>query len=58
MAIRIWETLDGEASSVSELVAVITREFDVDPSTARADIQEFLAGAMQREMIEAGEPMD
>ena len=58
VAIRIWETLDGEASSVSELVAVITREFDVDPSTAKADIQEFLAGAMQREMIEAGEPMD
>ena len=52
VAIRIWELLETEPSSVNDLVDRITGEFDVDAGTAKTDIQEFLAGALQRDMLE------
>ena len=37
----IWENL-AKTSNINELVAIMTCEFDIDPETARIDIQAFL----------------
>ncbi len=46
---RIWELLDSE-KNVSDIVKAIIEEYDVEHSTAEADVVEFLA---QMESIEA-----
>ena len=38
---RIWELVDGQRT-VSDIVASIVAEYDVDPATAEADVREFV----------------
>jgi hypothetical protein len=52
VSIRIWEALEGEGAPVDLLVQIVTEEFEVSADVAKNDIQEFLAGALKREMVE------
>lgn len=46
----VWEAL-APVATVDELVAAVTRAFDVDPSEARRDVESFLAELLDRGMV-------
>jgi hypothetical protein len=48
---HIWSLADG-SRSVSEIVAVICREYHVPPATAEADTLKFLAELQQKGLIQ------
>ena len=41
VASKIWETIEGP-TAVSQIVATLTREYDVTPDAAQADVLELL----------------
>jgi hypothetical protein len=47
---RIWTLSDG-TRTVREIVALITAEYQVDPSTAETDTLEFLSDLVEREIV-------
>lgn len=51
VAVAIWRTCDGGPSTEDELVAVVTSSFQVDETAARADLQTFLADAVQKNLL-------
>ena len=46
----VWEGL-AEARSLDELVRILTKEFDIDPATAKADVESFLASLQSIEAV-------
>lgn len=46
----LWESLV-EARSLDELVRILTKEFDIDPATAKADVESFLASLLAIEAV-------
>lgn len=53
VATRIWELIDG-TKGLAEIRDAIVEEFDVDASTAEADLHEFLAGLQATEAVRVG----
>jgi hypothetical protein len=47
---RIWESLT-EGQSLSDTVAVIVAEFEVDEAQAQADVIEFASDLLQRGLL-------
>ncbi len=47
----VWTLLDG-TRSVASLVESVLAEFDVDPATARVDVEAFLSGLEARKALE------
>lgn len=55
---RIWELADGERT-VDDIASVLTEEYEIDPQTARADLDGFLgqlddAGCLSWSQSDAG----
>jgi hypothetical protein len=48
---RIWE-LVREPTSIGDLCLQLLSEFDVDPATCRADVEEFLAHLLDEGLVE------
>jgi hypothetical protein len=48
----VWTLLDG-SRDVEAIVAAVLDEFDVDPATARADVQAFLLTLQERNALSA-----
>lgn len=46
----LWEALEAP-KTLDELTALVTENFEVDPSTARADIQDFLSSLEKAKLI-------
>lgn len=46
----LWEALK-TPKTLDELTALVTESFEVSPSTARADIQDFLSGLKEAKLI-------
>ncbi len=46
----LWKQLETEKTE-DELVAALTKEYDIDEQTARADIQEFVANMKKANLI-------
>ena len=49
---RVWELL-ASPIPVGDLLARLGREFDVDESTCRADVQAFLTELQEAQLVEA-----
>ena len=49
----VYRLLDGN-HSVDEIVAKVTDEYDIDPSTARSHVEEFLSDLKSQGMLAAG----
>jgi hypothetical protein len=47
----LWRGLERGASR-DELIAELTREYEVEPDTAAADVDEFLADCRARDLLE------
>jgi hypothetical protein len=47
---RVWDLL-AEPHSPSELAEVLVSEFDVDPETCRADLQQFLESLIENDLV-------
>jgi hypothetical protein len=45
----VWQRIEGGGSSLAELAAGLTREFDVDEQTAQVDVEVFC-----RQLVESG----
>jgi len=39
---RVWELCDGDGASVSEIVAALMEEYEIDATVARAEVEAFL----------------
>ena len=50
----LWDLLAGPKTEAALLEALL-QEFDVDPETAKADLQEFLNTGLQNELISESE---
>jgi hypothetical protein len=50
VAAKIWSLLDG-ARTVEEIAHALSNEFEVDPSTAAADVSELLADLASASLI-------
>jgi coenzyme PQQ synthesis protein D (PqqD) len=46
----VWELIDGRRT-VDEIVAVVVREFDVDPSTATEDVEAFVGDLLDKGLV-------
>lgn len=46
----VWDGLS-EARSLDELVRILTEEFDIDPATAKVDVESFLASLQAIEAV-------
>ena len=46
----VWEGL-AQARSLDELVRILTKEFDIDPAIAKADVESFLASLQSIEAV-------
>jgi hypothetical protein len=49
----LWDRIDG-SRSVAGLLAELSAEFDVSPEAARADLEVFLARAVEEGLLEEG----
>lgn len=47
---RIWELLENP-TSIEELVAALTGEYDVPADTCRAEVEKFLSALRERRML-------
>ena len=56
VATLIWDMLDG-TNDVSAIVAALCTQFEVDPETARADVEEFIEQARDLGLITEGKPV-
>lgn len=52
VACRVWELLDG-TKSVSDVAAIIVREFDTDDKTAISDITDFICDLEKAGLVQA-----
>ncbi len=50
-ALAIFRTLESGPASVDELASTLTRRFDVDNATARADAQAFITTLVERKLV-------
>ena len=50
---RMWSVL-GSASSIQAAYDDLLREYDVEPTTLRADLEEFIDQLLGQKLIEAG----
>jgi hypothetical protein len=48
---RIWELLDGRRD-VDTIAGAISEEYEVEPETARADVDEFIRGLEEAKLVE------
>ena len=48
----IWQALESGAGSKDDLVRVLLDRFDIDPDTASADVDAFLAQLRQADLLE------
>jgi len=51
VAVQIWQKLEEEPITTADLVRTITTEFQVEPATAQADIEDFLREALEKKLI-------
>jgi hypothetical protein len=51
VAARIWELLDGHRD-LATIAATICQEYEVEPETARADVDEFIRGLEETKLVE------
>jgi hypothetical protein len=52
VASRIWEILSEKAATIDELVTILMDEYEVDETTCREDVQQFLEEMSQRHLIQ------
>ena len=50
VAARVWELIDGQRT-VTDIAAVISGEYEVEPAVAEADIMAFLDELLQKDLI-------
>lgn len=51
VAALIWESLDG-ATTLDQLIEIITTTYEVDPATARRDVVSFIASLSELDLLE------
>jgi hypothetical protein len=51
VAARIWDLLDGHRD-VGAIVGTICEEYEVEPGTARADVDEFIQSLEEAKLVE------
>lgn len=51
VATLIWDMLDG-TNTVSDIVAAVCAEFEVDEQTARTDVEDFVEQAQDLNLVE------
>jgi hypothetical protein len=51
VATAIWAACDEAPRTEDELLATVTRRFEVDPEVARADLRAFLADALAKDLM-------
>jgi hypothetical protein len=52
-AVILWRRLEGGAS-LDDLVSALLDAFDIDESTARRDVEAFVAAVREHELLESG----
>ena len=47
----VWDQLKGSSKSLEELTGTVTTEFEVEASTAKEDIEQFLRELIQESLV-------
>jgi hypothetical protein len=51
VAIRVWQLLEGDGTSLRKMCEALKQEYDVDPATVEADVSSLMDGLVTHQLV-------